>query len=254
MSVCAPWPRTVVQTAYDLDLKWLKDVIYLFMTNRYDWHILRMYVFEHVRGVAMAAGPDVTKRCLTKDFIWHYVWLSCHTWWRRPIGCRKSQVIFHKRATNYSSPLRKMTHKDTAFYRSSPPCMTPFFVTWHSVWLTCDITSFVSVLQCVAVCCSVLQCVAVWYHIFCVWVISLVTQEYFIWHYAWLTCHMASAIVISHFVWLYHISCDCITFRMIVCTTDADFMYGWATISRLLHVVGLFCKRALHKRLHSRDL
>jgi len=28
-------------------------------------------------------------------------------------------------------------------------------------------------------------------------------------------------------------------------------MYGVATISRLLKVIGLFCKRALEKRLHS---
>ena len=44
------------------------------------------------------------------------------TGWRRPIRCLKLQVIFYKRATNYRALLRKMTHKDQAFYGSSPPC------------------------------------------------------------------------------------------------------------------------------------
>jgi len=33
------------------------------------------------------------------------------TGWRRPIGCLKLQVIFRKRATNYRTLVRKMTHK-----------------------------------------------------------------------------------------------------------------------------------------------
>ena len=43
------------------------------------------------------------------------------TGWRRPIGCLKLQVIFHKRATNYKALLRKMTYKDKAYYDSTPP-------------------------------------------------------------------------------------------------------------------------------------
>jgi len=43
------------------------------------------------------------------------------TGWRRPIGCLKLQVIFHKRAPNYRALLQKMTYKDKASYRSSPP-------------------------------------------------------------------------------------------------------------------------------------
>ena len=38
------------------------------------------------------------------------------------------QVIFRKRATNYRAYLRKMTYKDKASYRSSPPCITRFDV------------------------------------------------------------------------------------------------------------------------------
>ena len=42
--------------------------------------------------------------------------------WRRPIGCLKLQVIFHKRATNYRAFLWKMTYKDEASYDCMPPC------------------------------------------------------------------------------------------------------------------------------------
>ena len=44
--------------------------------------------------------------------------LSTVTGWRRGIGCLKSQVSFHKRATSYRALLQKMTRRDKAF---SPP-------------------------------------------------------------------------------------------------------------------------------------
>jgi len=44
------------------------------------------------------------------------------TGWRRPIGCLKLQVIFHKKATNYRALLRKMTYEDKASCGSSTPC------------------------------------------------------------------------------------------------------------------------------------
>jgi len=53
---------------------------------------------------------------------------------RRPIGCLKLQVIFHKRATNYRALLRKMTYKDKASYESSPPCV------WQDSSRRCDVT------------------------------------------------------------------------------------------------------------------
>ena len=46
------------------------------------------------------------------------------TGWRRPIGCLQLQVIFRKRATNYRALMRKMTCKDKASNRSSPPCLS----------------------------------------------------------------------------------------------------------------------------------
>jgi len=47
------------------------------------------------------------------------------TGWRRLIGCRKLQVIFCKRATNYRALLRKMPYENKASYDSTPPCI------WH---------------------------------------------------------------------------------------------------------------------------
>ena len=45
---------------------------------------------------------------------------------RRPIGCLKLQVIFHKRATNYTALSREMTCNHKASYGFSPPCMGLF--------------------------------------------------------------------------------------------------------------------------------
>jgi len=80
---------------------------------------------------------DMTNRCHGKH-MWintpmSATWVSrrwviihlCATGWRRPVGCLKLRVIFHKRATNYRALLQKMTYKDRAFYASSPPC------TWY---------------------------------------------------------------------------------------------------------------------------
>jgi len=44
------------------------------------------------------------------------------TGWRRLIGSPKLQIIFHKRATKYTSYLLKMTYKAKGSYESSPPC------------------------------------------------------------------------------------------------------------------------------------
>ena len=45
--------------------------------------------------------------------IYIYIYITTHgdTGWRRPIGCLKLQVIFHKRATIYRALLQKMTYK-----------------------------------------------------------------------------------------------------------------------------------------------
>ena len=49
---------------------------------------------------------------VTCDNLWSMLFITYR--WRRSIGCRKSQVIFCKRATNCRILLRKMTCKDKA--------------------------------------------------------------------------------------------------------------------------------------------
>jgi len=51
-----------------------------------------------------------------------YIHQMADTGWGWPIGCLKSQVIFRKSATAYRALLRKLTYKDKASCRSSPPC------------------------------------------------------------------------------------------------------------------------------------
>ena len=81
-----------------------------------------------------------------------------------------------------------------------------------------------SVLQCVAVCCPVLQSVAV-----CCsemkWICMI-----------WVTCDL----------W-----CVCLRVSAYVSLSLCAYEYGVATMSRLLKIIGLFCKRALYKRLYS---
>ena len=48
--------------------------------------------------------------------------MLCITGWRRLMGSRKLQIIFHNRATKYRSLLQKMTYKDQGSYESWPPC------------------------------------------------------------------------------------------------------------------------------------
>jgi len=65
------------------------------------------------------------------------------------IGSLKLQVIFRKRATNYTALLRKMTCEDKASYDSTPPCRVEgyyrlllpnyymFFATYFLEFLMC---------------------------------------------------------------------------------------------------------------------
>jgi len=53
-------------------------------------------------------------------YIISYYVNNMSTGWRKLIGCRKLQVIFHKRATNNRALLRKITYKNKASYGSSP--------------------------------------------------------------------------------------------------------------------------------------
>ena len=59
------------------------------------------------------------------------------TGWRRLIGSRKLQIIFHKRAIKYRLLLRRMIYKDKGSYESSPPCINEYEQNCDDV--TCNI-------------------------------------------------------------------------------------------------------------------
>ena len=68
-----------------------------------------------------------------------------HTGCRRPIGRRKLQVIFRKKATCYRALLRKMTYQDKASYGSSPPCthIHEMCLFVHSLFIRCMYSTYV---------------------------------------------------------------------------------------------------------------
>jgi len=68
------------------------------------------------RKASYGSSPPCSQRAHSLD-----VHIVMTTGWRRPIGCLTSQVIFHKRATNYRALLRKITYKDKTSFDSKPP-------------------------------------------------------------------------------------------------------------------------------------
>ena len=94
-------------------------------------HILcvRIWLYTYIHGVCV----HVQVNMYTYIYIYVYVHVNMYTyiyihvyvrptWWRRPIGCFKLQVVFCKRATIYRALLREITYTDKASYGSSPPC------------------------------------------------------------------------------------------------------------------------------------
>ena len=112
-----------------------------------------------------------------------------------------------------------------------------------------DVQVCCSVLQCVVVCCSVLQCVAVYIHLFthlCVYVWCTCLLQCVAVCCSVLQCVALCIHLLTHscvYVW-----CTCAVYHQF--TRERD-IYGVATISRLLKMIGHFCKTALWKRLYS---
>ena len=134
--------------------------------------------------------------------------------WRRPIEYLKLQIIFLKRSTNYMALLRKMTYKDKSSYGSSPPCIhhmtimpTHICLCWRHTQKT----------------------------------INVIGDIIFI---GKMTCKDKAS---------YGSSPPCIRHMTMMLTRVCLYWatcrlfchYGVATISRLLKIMGLFCKRAL---------
>jgi len=93
---------------------------------------------------------------------WTKRYICACTGWRRLIGSRKVQIIFHKRATKYTSLLRKMTYKDKGSYESCPPCNLQGarrercilrLISLCYVWSLC-VTSHLFVLCLISLCCA----------------------------------------------------------------------------------------------------
>jgi len=99
------------------------------------------------------------------------------------------------------------------------------------------------VLQCGAVCCSLSQYVAVCCSVLqCVAVCGRLLRD---------TCH---ALLKIHYIYIYmhiYIYIYIYTWRTAICIQPFMRVYGVATITRLLKIIGLFCKRALWQRLYS---
>ena len=75
-------------------------------------YVTQLYSFLRY-GVVEAAICRSGRRVKVTEYV--------ATGWRRLIGSPKLQIIFHKRAIEYRSLLRKMTCKDKGSYESSPP-------------------------------------------------------------------------------------------------------------------------------------
>jgi len=116
----------------------LKDVhVFVYTTHnsdicicKYTWICIRMQIFQY------------TFTCMhiyVHAYTYSSIFTCTDTGWRRLIGSRKMQIIFHKRATKYRSLLQKMTYKNRGSYESSPPCtmwyifLNIFVYTTHKV-------------------------------------------------------------------------------------------------------------------------
>jgi len=108
--------------------------------RRYEWDMSHIWL-SHVAHIDVSC--HTYERVMSHILMCHVTHMNeawrtwrlhlAHTDWRRLIGCPKLQIIVHKRATKYTSLLRKMTYKDKGSYESSPPCMHKMY-TRHPVW------------------------------------------------------------------------------------------------------------------------
>jgi len=128
-------------------------------------------------------------------------------------------------------------HCTAAAYCNGLPCEAA--VRCHSV-LQCVAVCCCSVLQCAAVCCSVLQCVAVCCSVLqCVAVCCTVLRQPYL--------HDVAARMLLHpllhaYIHTHPFTCMHICTRPYVYFNIHHSQYGVATISRLLKIVGLFCR------------
>ena len=106
-----------------------------YLRNLYVWHVIRLRLYNTYLWRALLTYTSNTLMLSNNTHLWN---LYCGTGWRRLIGSPNLQIIFHKRAIEYRSLLRKMTYKDKGSYESSPPCTTRALSTciYHILLLT----------------------------------------------------------------------------------------------------------------------
>ena len=147
---------------------------------------------------------------------------SC-TGWQRTTGCLKLQVIFCKRATNYRTFLRKMTCKISHPMRLRHPVdrkrVMPHMCGMCALYMTLPSS-------------ALLNCGQKASHDTHDWVISymIVMSRMYEFYLQFKSAHKLRI----------HVWHDSLSESY-----PAWIMYGVATMSRLLEIIGLFCKRAL---------
>jgi len=148
--------------------------------------------------------------------------LPC-TGWRRLIGSHKWQIIFHKRATKYRSLLREMTYKNKGSYESSPPCIEHV-----SKCMTCALLC--------------LPCTG-WRRLIGSHKLQIIFHKRATKYRSLLREMTYKDLCVALFaLYMYrtHIFLACVNVHMhlIMCKC----IYGVATISSLLQIIGLFCR------------
>ena len=198
------------------------------------------------------------------ELLWHN---SCLCHWKHP----KLQIIFHKRATKYRSLSRKMTYKDKGSYESSPPCMTRLILKCdmpHSKCTTRRISGSwyfikkrVAMTHVIYMSSKTRSDVTPHSKAYLIlkrdmphskaWNDSFQIRSW--WHelLSRTRCYEAPSFLTNECR-----ICESQVFLVYICGTQelgtrtchickVGMSYGVATISRLLKVIGLFCKRAL---------
>ena len=103
--------------------------IYTYIENCIPWiheWIHNVYSWNTIFSNSWNTIFSHPKSNCSDDNVYTYILTTKHlsgeyTGWQRLIGSPKLQIIFHKRATKYTSLSRKVTCKDTGSYESSPP-------------------------------------------------------------------------------------------------------------------------------------